>query len=319
MSVISPLAVFVPADVQGVTRPVEIGADCQVGPFAVIYGGSVLADGARLEEHVIVGKPEHGYAVGRTYPGSGAPTFIGAGAVIRAGAVVYAGAEVGAATVVGHHTLLRSSVIVGAQTQLGHHLTIERATRIGDRVRCSPGSHITSSCVLADGVFLGAGVRTVNDREMIWRDPRREPELIPPSFGPGARVGSGSTVLARVAIGGHALVGAGSVVTRDIPRAHPRPRPRGRLRRGDPGIHRPARDLLPRYRRVVPAVLPVSHRAFPASSIAVTLILLAALGDDLAETRWSSRRGGGWRDELAVGHNGHPAMRLAITVRRLPR
>ncbi len=216
-SVISSLAVFIPADAQGVTRPVEIGAGCQVGPFAVIYGGSVLGDGTRLEEHVIVGKPEQGYAVGHTYVGSGAPTIIGAGAVIRAGAILYAGAEVGAGTVIGHHTLLRSFVMVGTETQLGHNLTIERATRIGDRVRCSPGSHLTSSCVLADRVFLGAGVRTVNDREMIWRDPAREPELVPPSFGHGARVGSGATILAGVTIGDHALVGAGSVVTRAIP------------------------------------------------------------------------------------------------------
>jgi acetyltransferase-like isoleucine patch superfamily enzyme len=216
-SVISPLAVFLPADAQGVTRPVEIGAGCRVGPFAVIYGGLVLGDGTRLEEHVIVGKPEQGYAVGRTYPGSGAPTIIGAGAVIRAGAVLYAGAKVGTATVIGHHTLLRSFVIVGTETQLGHNLTIERATRIGDRVRCSPGSHLTSSCVLADRVFLGAGVRTVNDREMIRRDPKREPELVPPSFGHGARVGSGATILAGVTIGDHALVGAGSVVTRPVP------------------------------------------------------------------------------------------------------
>ena len=216
-SVISPLAVFVPADAQGVTRPVEIGPGCQIGPFAVIYGGSVLRDGTRLEEHVIVGKPEQGYAVGHTYPGSGAATVIGPGAVIRAGAIVYAGTEVGGGTVVGHHTLLRSFVTVGADTQLGHNLTIERASRIGDRVRCSPGSHLTSSCVLADQVFLGAGVRTVNDREMIWRDPGREPELLPPSFGHGARVGSGVTTLAGVTVGDHALVGAGSVVTKDIP------------------------------------------------------------------------------------------------------
>ena len=67
---ISPLAVFVPVDAQGVARPVEIGEGCQVGPFAVIYGGSVLGDGTRLDEHAIVGKPEQGYAVGNTYPGS---------------------------------------------------------------------------------------------------------------------------------------------------------------------------------------------------------------------------------------------------------
>ena len=75
-SLISPLAVFVPVDAQGVARPVEIGEGCQVGPFAVIYGGSVLGDGTRLDEHAIVGKPEQGYAVGNTYPGSGAVTVI---------------------------------------------------------------------------------------------------------------------------------------------------------------------------------------------------------------------------------------------------
>jgi acetyltransferase-like isoleucine patch superfamily enzyme len=137
--------------------------------------------------------------------------------VIRAAAIVYAGVEIDTATVVGHHTLLRSFVIVGQDSQLGHNLTIERASRIGSRVRCSPGSHITSSCMLADRVFLGAGVRTVNDMYLIWHDSERQPDLVPPSFGYAARVGSGSTILAGVSIGEHALVGAGSVVTRDVP------------------------------------------------------------------------------------------------------
>ena len=136
---------------------------------------------------------------------------------LDAGAIIYAGVQVGAATMIGHQTLLRSFVAVGADTQLGHNLTIERATRIGNGVRCSPGSHITSSCVLGDGVFLGAGVRTINDRELIWRVPDREPELVPPRFECGAKVGSGATILAGVIIGARALVGAGSVVTRDVP------------------------------------------------------------------------------------------------------
>ena len=55
-------------------------------------------------------------------------------------------------------------------------------------VRCSPGSHITSSSVLADRVFLGAGVRTVNDRQMTWREPDgRVPELVPQSSSPESR------------------------------------------------------------------------------------------------------------------------------------
>lgn len=215
---VSPLAVFVPADAEGAIRPVELGNDCQLGPFAVIFGGTRIGNGVRVEEHVIVGRPEQGYAVGYVYPGAGAETVIGGGSVIRAGAIIYAGTEIGENTVVGHHTLLRSFVTVGGDTQLGHNLTIERAARVGNLVRCSPGSHITSSCSLADRVFLGAGVRTVNDKDMTWRDPDgREPDLAPPVFGSAARVGSGSVILAGVAIGEHALVGAGSVVTRHVP------------------------------------------------------------------------------------------------------
>ncbi|MCW2943497.1 MAG: acyltransferase family protein [Actinoallomurus sp.] len=210
-------AVFVPADEQGMARPIQIAAGCRIGAHAVIYGGVRLGEGARVEEGVIVGKPETGYAVGHIYPGAGADTVIEPQATLRSGAIVYAGVQVGAATLVGHQTLLRSFVTVGADTQLGHNLTVERATRIGDGVRCSPGSHLTSSCVLADRVFLGAGVRTINDRELIWRETDRQPELEPPRFEYGAKVGSGSTILAGVVIGEHALVGAGAVVTSDVP------------------------------------------------------------------------------------------------------
>jgi len=128
------------------------GTAARSARFAVVRGGIRIGDGARLEEHVIAGKPEQGYAVGHVYPGAGAETIIGASAIIRAGAVIYAGTEIGENTVVGHHTLLRSFVTVGSQMQLGHNLTIERATTIGNLVRCSPGSHITSSCAGRPGV-----------------------------------------------------------------------------------------------------------------------------------------------------------------------
>jgi acetyltransferase-like isoleucine patch superfamily enzyme len=229
---IDGMAVFVPADELGVIRRIEIASGCRVAAYAVINGGAEIAEGARIEEHAIIGKPEKGYAVGHVYSGAGAPTIVGREATVRAGAIVYAGTQIGAATVVGHHTLLRSLVTIGSETQLGHNLTIERAAWIGSGVRCSPGSHITSSCVLADSVFLGAGVRTVNDRELIWRQEGAEPELVPPRFDRGSKIGSGSTILAGVSVGEHALVGAGSVVTRDVPagataygvpaRVHPR-------------------------------------------------------------------------------------------------
>lgn len=214
---ISPRAVFVPGDEQGEQRPITVGAGAVIAAFAVVHGGTVIGAGARVEAHAMVGCPEHGYAVGRTYLGAGAATLLGEQVVLRAGAVIYAGVDLGAGVLVGHYTLLRSAVTVGAGSLLGHHLTVERATRIGRDVRCSPGSHITSSTHVGDRVFLGAGVRTINDKTLTWRDPDREPELAPPRFETGAKVGTGCVVLGGVTVGANALVGAGSLITRDIP------------------------------------------------------------------------------------------------------
>lgn len=214
---ISPHAVFVPADGLGTRRPIVLGERCVVGPFAVLHGGVRLGDRVRAEEHVVVGKPEYGYAVREIYPGAGALTTVADEVVLRAGAIIYAGVRVGAGTVIGHHTLLRTGVTVGPDSQLGHHLTVERQTRIGRGVRMSPGSHITADTRIADHVFLGAGVRTVNDKHLIWRDPMRQSELAPPRFEEGCKVGSGSSVMSGVVIGVHAVVGMGSVVTRDVP------------------------------------------------------------------------------------------------------
>lgn len=67
--VIDAGAVFVPADALGTLRPVRLGARCFIASGAVVHGGVVLGDGAWAEEHVVVGKPERGFAVRNVYPG----------------------------------------------------------------------------------------------------------------------------------------------------------------------------------------------------------------------------------------------------------
>jgi len=207
----------VPFDALGECRPITLESGVAIGTFAVVHGGTTLGRDAQVEDHAVVGQPELGYAVGHVYSGAGGSTTIGAGVVLRAGVVCYAEVRVGENAVVGHRTLLRTGVQIGAEAQLGHQLTVERAAQVGQGVRCSPGSHITSAAYIGDGVFLGAGVLTVNDNRLIWREPGRRAVLAAPRFEAGAKVGSGSVVLAGVTIGEHALVGAGSLVTRDVP------------------------------------------------------------------------------------------------------
>lgn len=214
---LSPHAYLEPTDANGITRPIVIGDGCVVADGAKLHGGTTLGEGVVVEEHVIVGKLEHGYAVGQTYTGEGGHSEIGAGVILRSGAIVYAGVHIGPATTIGHGTLLRTGVQVGEASQLGHHLVVERATRIGRLVRCSPLSHLTSSMVIEDRVFVGAGVVTINDKIMCWHQPDQTPQLRAPCFAHGARIGSGATIAAGVRVGRHALVGSASLVTHDVP------------------------------------------------------------------------------------------------------
>jgi acetyltransferase-like isoleucine patch superfamily enzyme len=211
-----PTVVFIPADLQGTLRPIVLGEHVTAGAYAVLHGGLSVGAHTHIGHGAIVGEPEYGYAVREMHPGAGAGTTIGTGVVIRAGAIVYADTQIGDDTTIGHHTLLRTGVTVGAGSQLAANLTVERGTRIGSGVRCSPGTHLTANTVVGDRAVIGAGVRTINDKQLIWRDPEHEMPLSPPRFGEGCRIGTGAVILAGVAVGAHALVGAASVVTRDV-------------------------------------------------------------------------------------------------------
>ncbi|MFE6894776.1 DapH/DapD/GlmU-related protein [Streptomyces sp. NPDC057694] len=215
---IDPDVRFAPQDETGQIRPILIGDHTHIGAGTLIHGGTRIAASVRIEDHATLGKPEQGYAVGHTYTGTGAITTIAAGTTIRSGAILYAGTTIGTDTAIGHRTLIRSHTTLGAHCNIGHGLVIERACTFGNWVRCSPLSHITSAVIAEDRVFLGAGIRTINDKHLIWNDTTgQEPDLVPPHFKTGAKVGTGSTILGGVTIGAHALIGAGSVVTRTIP------------------------------------------------------------------------------------------------------
>jgi acetyltransferase-like isoleucine patch superfamily enzyme len=216
--IVDPVAQFRPTDLQGANREVIIGDGCRINAGAIIHGGTRLLDGAVVEEGAIVGKPEWGYALGRYYDGVGASTTIGAGAILRAGSCVYAGSRIGNESAVGHNTVIRSEVVLGDHVQLAHMVSVERACQIGNYVRCSPLTHLTSHVVAEDRVFIGAGVVTINDKGMVWKEESgEEPVLEPPYFAYGCRIGSGSVIGAGIRVGRESLIGSGSVVTRDIP------------------------------------------------------------------------------------------------------
>lgn len=112
---------------------------------------------------------------------------------------------------------------IGDETKIGAFVEIQKNAKVGRRCKISSHSFICEGVTIEDNVFIGHGVVFINDiyprattaagslqSEQDWKV---EPTVVRR----GASIGSGATVLAKVSIGENAMVGAGSVVTKDVP------------------------------------------------------------------------------------------------------
>lgn len=112
---------------------------------------------------------------------------------------------------------------VGDETKIGAFVEIQKNARVGKRCKISSHTFICEGVVIEDNVFIGHGVMFTNDiypratapdgnlqTEANWK-------IEPTAIRKGASVGSGATILCNLTVGEHAIVGAGSVVTRSIP------------------------------------------------------------------------------------------------------
>jgi len=112
---------------------------------------------------------------------------------------------------------------VGDDTKIGTFVEIQKGARVGARCKVSSHTFVCEGVIIEDEVFIGHGVTFINDRfpratnadgklqtEADWKC---DATLIKR----GASIGSGATILCGVIIGEKAIVGAGSVVTKDVP------------------------------------------------------------------------------------------------------
>lgn len=112
---------------------------------------------------------------------------------------------------------------IGDDTKIGTFVEIQKGARVGSRCKISSHSFICEGVCLEDEVFIGHGVTFINDRfpratnaggalqtEADW-------SCVPTVVKRGASIGSGATILCGVTVGERAIIGAGSVVTKDVP------------------------------------------------------------------------------------------------------
>ncbi len=131
--------------------------------------------------------------------------------------VVFPGVEIGRGTRLGNFVLIRSGTSIGPDCTIGSNVDIEGEVVIGAHVSLQSFCYITRGVVVEDEVFCGPRVTTMNDRRVCHRRPALKFTRMAPRLLRAARVGGGSVLLPGVTVGENALVGAGSVVTEDVP------------------------------------------------------------------------------------------------------
>jgi acetyltransferase-like isoleucine patch superfamily enzyme len=170
----------------------------------------------RVLEHAVVGKQPtlspRSTAKREPLP----PTVVGDGTVISTAAIVFAGATIGARVILGDQSCVRERVTIGDDVVLGRGSLVENDTTIGAMTKIQAEAYITAYSTLEEHVFIAPCVVTTNDNWM-GRTEKRFGNVKGPTIRRGARAGGGAILCPGVEIGEEAFVGAGAVVTKDVP------------------------------------------------------------------------------------------------------
>ncbi len=173
-----------------------------------IFDNVTLGEGSVLEDFCIVGTPPRGMKDGEL------ATTIGDGAVIRSHTVIYAGNVIGKNFQTGNKVNIRESNRIGNDVSVGTLSVIEHHVEIADNVRIHTQVFIPEYSVLEEGCWIGPNVVFTNAKYPL--SPGVKDCLAGPIIRKGAKIGANVTLLPGVVIGENALVGAGSVVVRDV-------------------------------------------------------------------------------------------------------
>ena len=191
-------------------------APTYVHPSATVYPDTVLGPGVKVLEGAVVGKQPslspRSTASREPLP----PTVIGEGSIVSTGAIVFAGAAIGSRVILGDQSCIRERVTIGDDVVVGRGSLVENDTSIGAMTRIQADAYITAYSTLEEHVFIAPCVVTTNDNWM-GRTDKRLGMVKGPTIRRGARIGGGAVLCPQIEIGEDAFVGAGAVVTRDVP------------------------------------------------------------------------------------------------------
>jgi len=124
-------------------------------------------------------------------------------------------ATVGNNTKIWNHSKIRENVTIGSDCIIGKNVYVDPDVKIGNHVKIQNGVNVYKGVTIEDDVFLGPSMTFTNC--LFPRSKNDDWKLTETHVKKGASIGANATIVCGVTIGEHAMVGAGSVVTKDVP------------------------------------------------------------------------------------------------------
>ncbi len=179
---------------------------------AIIYPNVKLGKNCIIEDFVIIGAPPKD-SLAREIE-----TIIGDNSIIRSHTVIYAGNRIGNNFQTGNKANIRECNEIGNNVSIGTLSVVEHHVKIGNGVRVHTQVFIPEFSVLEDESWVGPNVVITNAKYP--KSPNAKKELKGAYIKKWAIIGANSTLLPGITIGEQAIIGAGSVVTKDVPSKH---------------------------------------------------------------------------------------------------
>jgi acetyltransferase-like isoleucine patch superfamily enzyme len=175
-----------------------------ISQFAIINKNVLIAPNCSINHFVILGEGT-----------SQEELQLGENAIIRSHTVIYYGNKIGSNFVTGHHVLIREENLIGNNVSIGSNTVVEHHVKIGNNVRIHSNAFIPEFTEIEDDAWIGPNVIITNAKYP--RSPNVKKELKGAYIRKGAKIGANCTILPGLEIGENSLIGAGSVVTINVP------------------------------------------------------------------------------------------------------
>jgi acetyltransferase-like isoleucine patch superfamily enzyme len=196
-----------------------IGKNCTLGSHVIVHAESQIGNNVRIADGAVIGKQparaKRSIFQDKDRPQL-PPAVVGANCTIGAQAVVYAGCTISDDVFVADLATLRENVTIGDSTIVGRNVTVENFTSVGSKCKLETNCYITAYSTIEDFCFIAPMVTTTNDN-YLGRTEERFKHFKGVTVKRGGRIGAGAVILPGIEIGADAVVGAGALVTKDVP------------------------------------------------------------------------------------------------------